>query len=281
MSSRWISAARNKAGRAALAAVLLLAAGSAQAQLAGAPAGAMRYPYIAALYRASGEGQVYFCAGTMIAPQWIATAAHCFYARGGARIPDADLGAVVGRDDLAGVGKEAQVGVARVVVHPDYDPASQANDIALIRLADIAGPLIADPAPAGAPDPASARVLGFGSFYEGELAGSALTASGMPAAQSSTRLRQAVVTPLDPSRCAALTEGEGAPDPSRICAGAGPRDACVGDSGGPLVVPAADGEDRLVGIVSLGSGCAVDDPVVVYTRVADYAGWIAATLMAD
>lgn len=279
MSSRWISAARNKAARAALAAVLMLGAGAASGQPAGAPAEAMRYPYVAALYRASGNDQVFFCAGTMIAPQWIATAAHCFFARGG-RIPDADLGAVVGRDDLTGVGKEAQVGIARIVIHPGYDSDSQANDIALIRLSEIAGPLIAEPAAAGSRDPAEATVLGFGSFYEGELAGQALTASGMPAAQSSRRLRQSVVDALAPGRCAALT-GRSELDPTRICAGAGPRDACVGDSGGPLVARIPDGEDRLIGIVSLGSGCAVDDPVVVYTRVADYAGWIAATLMAD
>lgn len=271
MSSRWISVARNS-GQALVAAFLLLAAGAAQAQ-SGAPAAAMRYPYIAALYRDAGSGQVYFCAGTMVAPQWIATAAHCFYDRGGQRIADIDLGAVVGRDRLGEAGKEAQVEVARVEIHPDYDPVTQANDVALIRLTEIAGPLIARVASLDDDEPAAATVLGFGSFYEGELAGQALTATGAPAAQSSDRLRQAVVTSLDPSRCAGITGGKTELDPTRICAGAGPRDACVGDSGGPLVIPGPDA-DRLIGIVSLGSGCAVADPVVVYTRVADYAPWI-------
>ena len=278
MSSRWISAARNSARHLSLLAAALLPAEAVFAQPAGAPADAVRYPYVAALSRAAGADPVFFCAGALVAPRWIATASHCFFARGGAPIGEAGLSAVVGRDRLDILDGAARVRIDRVVLHPGYDPATQANDIALVRLAEVAGPLIAVPAARWDDDPAAGVAIGFGSFYEGRLAGNALSAWGSPTAQASYSLRQAEPFLLDPARCAAVAGGGMAGEAGRICAVAPPADACVGDSGGPLVAPVQDGDDRLIGILSSGSGCAVPDPVAVYTRVADHAPWIIATI---
>jgi len=260
---------------AAATASLFLTAARA---LAAEPADAVRYPYVAALSRTSDAGRVYFCAGALVAPRWILTAAHCFHSRSGVRIATRDLWAMVGRDRLGNAEETAQVGIDRIVLLPGYDPSSQENDLALVRLADIAGPLIAEAA-GPADDPAQATALGFGSFYEGRLAGRALSSKGQPTAQASNSLRRSRLLLVMGAEC--WRYGGSRDMGMAVCATASPDEACVGDSGGPLIVEAAEGADRLLGVLSVGSGCAVAEPRLGYTRVAPYAGWIAETIAAD
>lgn len=55
---------------------------------------------------------------------------------------------------------------------------------------------------------------------------------------------------------------------STICT-AGGASACKGDAGGPLVC-----HNRLVGIVSLGSGCGQINLATAYTEIRQYYNWI-------
>jgi secreted trypsin-like serine protease len=252
----------------AAAAALLPSSGASGAE----PADAMRYPYVAALSRGDQGDRVYFCTGTLVAPDWILTAAHCFHSRSGQRISARGLWALVGRDRLRAAEAQAQMRIAAIVVHPDYEHGSQTNDLALVQLAEIAGPLIAELPTRG--DPGQATALGFGSFYEGRLAARAVSASGAPTAQLSDQLRRADVTLVQPGQCDSRLGAGGA----RLCATASGDDACTGDSGGPLVSEGADGAAILIGVVSQGTGCAERDPLVAYTDVAAHRDWISATI---
>jgi secreted trypsin-like serine protease len=66
-----------------------------------------------------------------------------------------------------------------------------------------------------------------------------------------------------------------------LCAGyhTGGVDACSGDSGGPLMLwDSATLRWVQTGIVSAGAGCAEPGYYGLYTRLADFTGWINETV---
>jgi secreted trypsin-like serine protease len=60
----------------------------------------------------------------------------------------------------------------------------------------------------------------------------------------------------------------------------GGKDSCGGDSGGPLVWY-LDSKATLVGVVSFGQGCALENKYGVYTPVNAYRDWIDEVIGAD
>lgn len=214
--------------------------------------------------------QSQFCGGTVIGARWVLTAAHCLVDNGSV-VPANDISILMGSTDLEAPVNQT-VGVMRVIAHQQYNPTSQANDIALLELEydALVPPAIIDTQAITLND--DALIAGWGALNMG----SETQQQFFP-----TTLQGALVRMIPGNDCGTLFPVYADKvDSSNLCAGVpeGGVDSCQGDSGGPLYryESGAAGVTRVTGVVSWGYGCALADAPGVYTNVAAYANWITA-----
>jgi secreted trypsin-like serine protease len=211
-------------------------------------------------------GQAHFCGGSIFNERWIVTAAHCL-----AKLRPEDIVVVAGTNRLEhGV---LRINAARIIVHKDYAPLTSDNDVGLVELFDAL--------PSGAAKIKPVALLEAGQEGQVVTPGRGLMVTGWGATSQggkTVRVLNEVEVPFvtrevcnDPLSYAGKITG------NMICAGKaeGGVDSCQGDSGGPLVADPASANPRLVGVVSWGEGCAKPGKYGVYTRVVNYAAWIA------
>jgi secreted trypsin-like serine protease len=211
------------------------------------------WPFATAFIREVNGRFYHYCGGSLIADNWVLTAAHCK-----AQIGDY---VVIARHDLRS--REGVVTlVERVVAHRAYDATTDDNDIALVRIGAPGAPSIPHAA-LGAPPAAGKAVtaIGWGAVAVGGV--------------STAELRQVTVDVVGEKTCAGDYAGIKRPiTGNMLCAARAGKDSCQGDSGGPLLSAAAGGGWTQVGIVSFGMGCGLQGFPGVYTRLDQYLKWV-------
>lgn len=233
------------------------------------------YPFLVALVENNRRPQEgYVCAGTLIAPHWVVTAAHCTFSWVRRWPVDPEVSVLFNTVRLSQPGPKAAV--TKIVPHPDYDARTLKNDIALLRI-DSKGQSFGPPLKLEGPPIASQR------GEVAHVAGWGVTNLALPARQKGEvqQLLQVVV------RGGSCFSGGNFPKLRGVgvfCASslAAHHDTCYRFGGGPILMRDAQGARYLGGMVSWPAVCPPEiDKMNAYLDVQYYAPWIKSIIRAN
>ena len=229
------------------------------------------WPWMAALVYAPMSNAYYgqFCGATLVAPEWVLTAAHCTH-----NLAPNQIDVVLGRHNLT-TDEGERIAVREIITHPDYDEDTLDSDLALLHLVR---PSVQQPIHVATPEMVQNII------YPGSMAtvtGWGNTNIANPVYPET--LQEAQLPVVEHDFCNGPQVYNGVVTLNMLCAGydQGGEDSCKGDSGGPLMIPQDDGTSWVqIGIVSWGEGCAQAYRYGVYTQLANFTTWLDSYILA-
>ncbi|XP_044151667.1 LOW QUALITY PROTEIN: hepatocyte growth factor activator [Bufo gargarizans] len=228
------------------------------------------HPWLAAIYIGNA-----FCAGSLIMPCWVVSAAHCF----ANSPPKSSVRVVLGQQLFNTTTDVTQTfEIDRYIFHPEYSVFKpNEHDLVLVKLKKKDGHC-AKKTPFVQTICLPEDGIAFEEGYACDVSG--WGRMNEDSTDYATVLQEAIVPIVSDNKCSSPEVYGSELSENMFCAGYFDcdMDACQGDSGGPLACQ-RDKTSYLYGIVSWGDGCGRLNKPGVYTKVSNYVQWINGKIM--